>query len=94
MEKETVVIDDDFGMVLNSAVRYALGRMTYLPSSLTRYIIPLLPNLNDRTLMCFIKDINSFHEDVKASQKSWGDEVDKYTWLEFLRLCQIEIERR
>ena len=46
--------DDDFGLMVNFAVRYALGRHTYAPSSVAVFVSPLLKELNDMTL--FVKD--------------------------------------
>ena len=45
--------DDNFGAVLNCAVRYAIGRRTYMPGLVIDYITPLLPYLNNKTLWCF-----------------------------------------
>lgn len=41
--KSEAPINKDFGIILSSALRYALGRMTYVDCAITRYIIPLLP---------------------------------------------------
>lgn len=49
--------NDDFGAVCNCAVRYCLGRRSYMPSLVCRYIISLLPELTDKTLDCFERDI-------------------------------------
>lgn len=37
---------DDFGSVCNCAVRYCLGRRSYMPSLVCRYIISLLPEFD------------------------------------------------
>ena len=79
--------DEDFGMMLNCAVRYAIGRQTYVPSSVCTFIIPLLPELSNRTLWCFEKDIAEAH--------CYGDEViDKPVWMNFLLAVRQEIGRR
>lgn len=49
--------NDDFGAVCNCAVRYCLGRWSYMPSLVCGYITPLLPKLTDKTLNCFERDI-------------------------------------
>lgn len=71
--------DDDFGMVLNCAVRYAIGRQTYMPSVVIGFITPLIPFLNDKTLWCFDRDI--------TEQKYIGDYghpgIDKPGWMRF-----------
>ena len=66
--------DDYFGTVLNCAVRYCLGRMTYMPKLVCDYIRPLLPYLSDKTLWCFDKDCDEemwmkFWEDVKVERE-------------------------
>ncbi len=41
----------DFGSVLVCAVRYAIGRQTYMPALVAGFIRPLIPNLDDGALM-------------------------------------------
>ena len=79
--------NDDFGAVCNCAVRYAIGRMTYMPSIVVGFIKPMLPKLDNRTLWCFERDI----EDANG----YGDpEVDKPLWMDFLKAVKSEIKRR
>ena len=68
--------DDFFGAVLNCAVRYCLGRRTYMPSLVTDFIRPLLPYLSKKTLWCFEKDIEGTDD--------YGMDMDKETWMNFL----------
>ena len=79
--------DDDFGCVCNCAVRYSLGRRTYMPSIVIGFIKPLLPKLNNRTLWCFERDIES--------APSYGDEqIDKPLWMDFLAAVKAEYAAR
>ena len=79
--------DDDFGAVLNCAVRYAVGRRTYMPHIVIAYIVPLLHSLTDKTLWCFDQDL--------SSTTNFGDsQVDEPHWREFHQLVKDEIERR
>lgn len=81
--------DDDFGAVLTCAVRYAIGRQTYMPKLVIDYITPLLPYLNGKALWCFEKDVASPWMD------NWGDEkIDKPEWMKFLSDVRAEIEGR
>lgn len=68
--------DDFFGAVLNCAVRYCLGRVSYMPGLVIDYITPMLPRLTKKTLWCFEKDIESC--------ENYGMEMDKQKWMEFL----------
>ena len=68
--------DDDFGAVLNCAVRYCIGRMSYMPGLVIGFILPLLPYVSNRTLWCFDRDISSAY--------SLGDpNIDAPKWKEF-----------
>lgn len=78
--------DDFFGTVLNCAVRYCIGRMTYMPSLVTDFIRPLLPHLSDKTLWCFERDIEG--------ATGYGMEMDREMWMRFLAEVRVEIERR
>lgn len=82
-----VEIDEDFGTILICAVRYCLGRQTYMPSFVTEFIKPLLPQLDKDTLNVMTKDIRS--------AETYGDErIDKPMWMRFLDDIEHEISRR
>lgn len=78
--------DDNFGAVLNCAVRYALGRRTYMPYLVTSYITPLLPYLSDKTIWCFERDLEECRD--------FGMEMDRGTWTQFQEKVKQEAGRR
>lgn len=82
--------NDDFGAVCNCAVRYCLGRRSYMPSLVCRYIISLLPELTDKTLDCFERDI----AERKRTGFDFGDSCDYETWDAFYKAVCKEIEGR
>lgn len=83
--------DDDFGAVLNCAVRYACGRRSYMPSLVIDFITPLLPYLSAKTLGCMELDIRSGNKPFGG----WGDEkIDKPYWMKFLGNIQRVMEER
>lgn len=82
--------NDDFGAVCNCAVRYCLGRQSYMPSLVCGYITPLLPELTDKTLDCFERDI----AERKRTGFDFGDSCDYETWDAFYKAVCKEIERR
>lgn len=81
---------DDFGSVCNCAVRYCLGRRSYMPSLVCGYIISLLPELTDKTLDCFERDI----AERKRTGFDFGDSCDYETWDAFYKAVCREIEGR
>ena len=82
--------NDDFGAVCNCAVRYCLGRRSYMPNLVCGYITPLLSELTDRTLDCFKRDI----AERKSNGLDFGYSYDYETWDAFYKAVCNEIERR
>ena len=79
--------NNDFGAVLICAVRYCIGRQTYMPGLVIDFIRPLLPKLDSKTLTVMERDI------IEAD--SLGDEqIDQPKWLYFLNDIREEKQRR
>lgn len=51
--------DDDFGCIVNSALRYAIGRHTYMPSVVRNFIRKYMNVLDSKTLVVAIRDIDN-----------------------------------
>ena len=68
----------DYEHIVISAVRYALGRMTYIVELTVNYVLEEIENdkLSDRCL-------NVIAEDIRSA-KSLGMECDKKQWLKLL----------
>lgn len=82
--------DDFFGAVLNCAVRYALGRRTYMPGLVMEQIRKWLPLLSEKTLWCFEQDIARAQRD-----EALGDpNIDAPGWMRFLSEVQEERAKR
>lgn len=79
---------DFFGAVLNCAVRYCIGRRTYMPSLLTDWIMQHCQGLlTHKTLAVMKQDIDD------ARTKPWGslgDDCDVETWLKFYEWLEKE----
>lgn len=82
--------DDDFGCVLNCAVRYAIGRQTYMPHLVIDFITPLLPYLNNRTLWCFDQDVTN----AKWEGGYGNPDIDEANWMNFLAAVREERIKR
>lgn len=83
--------NDDFGCILNCAVRYSLGRQTYMPHTVIGFAKPLLPHITKRTLVCMERDIR----EAENFGAGYGSEtIDKPAWLNFLKEVQDELTRR
>ena len=82
--------DEDFGAILICAVRYCLGRQTYMPGLIIGYITPLLPRISDKTLRCMETDLSK--PDLYGG---FGNEkIDEPIWIKFRSNVQEEIQRR
>ena len=60
-----VFYDNDFGCIINSAVRYALGRSSYMPSTTVQFVLRYIMVLDVRTITVMIKDIDHALVDEK-----------------------------
>lgn len=68
--------DNHFDAVLISAVRYCIGRRTYMPELVTRWIMGHCKgHLEEQTYSIMMNDID------KA--ESLGDDCDVKVWMEF-----------
>lgn len=86
-----VEINKDFEAILLCAVRYAIGRRTYIPSLVIDYITPLLPYLSDNILRLIADEIIEYG----AYEGGLGDEkIDRPYWEQFLRNIRVEKEKR
>lgn len=78
---KTVPINEDFGTMLICAVRYALGRQSYMPGLVQDYIRPILPCLDKRTLSVIQRDIE---ESAQHPGGLGDDKIDMPGWISFL----------
>lgn len=83
---DAVPVDDMLGEMLNWAVRYALGRMTYVVNDTVSYVMPLIPKLDRRTLSVMQRDIETAPE--------YGHDVDEADWMRLLGAIREELKRR
>lgn len=78
--------NEDFETILVCAIRYALGRSTYMPGLVASYVAPFVPMLSKKTLSCIEKDLSSTND--------YGDEnIDKPIWLELLSKIKDELSK-
>ena len=81
---------DDFGTLAICALRYCMGRQTYMPGAVRDVVKPHLRDMDDR-------DIKVMWEDCER-QKEWNDfgdpVIDKPGWLEWAKTIKKEKERR
>lgn len=73
------ITTDQFGCILNCAVRYAIGRRTYMPELVIEYARTLLPYINDKTLYILDQDIT-----IQRYLGGYGDkQIDEPLWMQF-----------
>lgn len=84
--------DDRGGAVLNCAVRYALGRSSYMPGLVMSVISPMLKNCNTKTIAVFVQDVSEW---LERTQPETGFFDNYYAdWQKFLETCKAELDRR
>lgn len=74
----------DYEHMLISALRYALGRRTYIVETTVNYILSELPKLSDSCKQVMIDDIENAY--------SLGDDCDIQDWMRLLKELKGEAE--
>ena len=84
---DVVLSQEEFGILVTCATRYAIGRQSYMPYLVTGIVRPLLDRLDDKTLGCLIRDIEG--------APSLGDQgIDKPLWETLMHDAKREQVRR
>ena len=86
---DITITDDEFQQFIIYAERYAIGRMTYVPSAVNDIIIKYLPFITNNTLGVLILDI-----ELEADRDMLGMDCDKQMWLALLDTLKNERDRR
>ena len=76
----------DFGALCTCAIRYCIGRRTYMPSLIVGYLTTIIPKLETRTLVVIATDIRG--------AANLDDDCDAAVWNRFLSAVETEIEKR
>ena len=96
-----------FSGTVISALRYCLGRRTYMPSLVIGFVTPYLPEMETKDLYVIQRDIVEHGKFVIRSDKEgltyddrglckqcYGDECDYKTWMDFLEKVEAELYNR
>ena len=80
-------LDRDFGTVCGCAIRYSLGRQTYMPSLVQQFINRNLKQIDSYSLAVMAR--------VIKEAPSYGNEtIDKPGWMNFLAVLEKELKDR
>ena len=86
---DITITDNEFQQFIIYAERYAIGRMTYVPSEVNNIILKYLPFIANNTLGVLIQDI-----ELEADRDMLGMDFDKKMWLALLDTLKNERDRR
>lgn len=91
--------DDDFGCIINSALRYSIGRHTYMPSVVADFVRKYMTILDSKTIGIMIEDIDrefQFRENIdyaelwRSLQSDLTKRLDKLEGKDKTNGCQPE----
>lgn len=88
---DAIPMSDDLELMLSSAVRYALGRRTYIVSTTCNFITCCLDKLSERTLYVIKRDIEERRD---MGDEYLGDECDRMNWINLLDRIQNRLLMR
>lgn len=82
--------ETDLGTLCICALRYCMGRQSYMPSLVRGIVRSLLPQLTDRDIDVMLDDCRH-----QGQTHLWGDErIDKSGWLVWRHTLEEEKNRR
>ena len=71
--------DNDFGDIMILALRYALGRRTYVTSEVSEFIMQNAEHINERICAVMLRDIDEYLQDRDKGLIK-DDECDYQSW--------------
>lgn len=81
-------VDAEFGLIVTSAIRYAIGRMSYMPSVVCEFTLRFMPLLDSKTIHVMIRDI------TETMERWQGELTDSELWLNLRAKAEEEKTRR
>lgn len=82
--------DENFACVLICAVRYAIGRKTYITGTVVDFVYPLVKNLDSKTLAVIARDIKSARDENRLGDAA----IDAPLWIRLFDACADELKSR
>ena len=80
------LVSEGFGCIVNSAVRYSLGRDTYMPDVAVQFILEHMNLLDLRTVMVMYRDIQKALEDENLPHRE--------TWVSLMYALETRLKRK
>ena len=86
--------DRDAETLMICSVRYALGRMTYMPSMVQDIIAGKIHQLSENCLKVIIDSIETHGGLGQCNPAAYGDPYDYRGWMEFKTELKRELKKR
>jgi hypothetical protein len=86
-----IAVTQDFELMMISALRYAIGRYTYMPSVTIEYIRYLIPQLSAKTLFIMKRDID---EEIERYQRMERELYMAKEWQKLAEEIGVEYEKK
>ena len=80
------LVSEGFGCIVNSAVRYSLGRDTYMPDVAVQFILDHMNLLDFRTVTVMYRDIQKALEDENLPHRE--------TWVSLMYALETRLKRK
>ena len=86
-----VAVTQDFELMMIFALRYAIGRYTYMPSVTIEYICYLIPQLSAKTLFVMKRDID---EEIEHCERMGRELYMDKEWAKLAEEIGVEYENK
>lgn len=78
--------------MLISAVRYALGRQSYIVGTTCNFVASIRDKLSENCIKILIRDISEEIEMYHRIGQTCGMECDERTWINLLQILENEVK--
>lgn len=89
---QTIGQDAETGAIVLCAVRYCLGRQTYMPGLVTDWVRRHWGELPVKDRALILRDVEEAVEWHKSDRLSLGHDCDVQTWTSFLAWMKAQIQ--
>ena len=91
VDVKTIELTDELELMLSCAMRYCMGRRTYIVDDFCKYIESVMKDLSITELERMQEDFDNHSSNVDTGFASWGDDCDKQNWMKFKEKLDLEI---
>lgn len=90
-EKECTITDPQLGIIATCAIRYAMGRKTYMPSLVIDFVKRNWKEFTNKDKTLFLRDVEAELRHFEGMDEKMGMDYDHQGWVNFKEWMENEL---